>query len=104
MLDQTENYWSYIREVALPARLSSGKNWVGAYHGIMTSGPGSLGTGRVTGGSGFFSGLESEAVESLTARGYSATTGPVSMTGNLTITVPKAQVPEPELETAPVAE
>ena len=92
MVDQTENYWSYIREVALPARLSSGKNWVGAYHGIMTSGPGSLGTARVTGGSGVFTGLQSEAVESLTARGYSAKTGPVSMTGNLTITLPDLQV------------
>ena len=98
MLDQTENYWSYIREVALPARLSSGKNWVGNYHGIMTSGPGSLGTARVTGGSGLFSGLESEAVESLSARGYSAQTGPVSMTGNLTITMP--EIPQPESELA----
>jgi len=96
MVDQAENYWSYIREVALPARLSSGKNWVGSYHGIMTSGPSSLGTARVTGGSGDFSGLQSEAVESLTARGYSAMTGPVSMTGNLTITIPEIQAPEPE--------
>jgi hypothetical protein len=96
MIDQTENYWSYIREVALPARLSSGKNWVGAYHGIMTSGPNSLGTARVTGGSGIFDGLQSEAVESLTARGYSARTGPVSMTGNLTITLPVNRAPEPE--------
>lgn len=91
LIDQTENYWSYIREVAVPARVSSGNNWRGAFHGIMTKGPGSLGTARVTGGNGLFADLESEAVESLTARAYSADTGPVSMTGNLTITVPKAE-------------
>lgn len=100
MVDQTENYWSYIREVALPARLSSGKSWVGTYHGIMTSGPGSLGTARVTGGSGLFYGLESEAVESLSARGYSAETGPVAMTGNLTITLPEISQPESEMSSA----
>lgn len=100
MINQTENYWSYIREVALPARLSSGKNWVGAYHGIMTSGPGSLGTGTVTGGTGIFAALHSEAVESLTARGYSAKAGPVSMTGNLTITLPEIQAPVAELAPA----
>lgn len=88
MIDQAENYWSYIREVALPARFNPGKNWVGTYHGVMTSGPSALGTARVTGGSGAFRGLQSEAVESLSARGYSAVTGPVSMTGNLTITMP----------------
>ena len=98
MVDQTENYWSYIREVVIPARLSSGKNWRGAYHGILTNGPGSLGTARVTGGSGLFDGLESESVESLTARGYSAITGPIAMTGNLTITLPKSVSPMPEAE------
>jgi hypothetical protein len=97
MVDQTENYWSYIREVVIPARLSSGRNWVGTYHGIMTNGPNSLGTARVMGGSGSFTGLKSEAVESLSARGYSALTGPVSMTGNLTITLPKVLAPEPGL-------
>jgi hypothetical protein len=95
MIDQTENYWSYIREVVIPARLSSGKNWIGAYHGIMTSGPNSLGTARVSGGNGTFANLESEAVEALTARGYSAATGPVAMTGNLTITLPESEIIEP---------
>jgi len=91
MIDQTENYWSYIREVVVPARMSSGDNWRGAFHGVMTSGPGSLGTARVTGGSGLYRNLESEAVESLTARGYSAVQGPVAMTGSLTVALPKAE-------------
>ena len=61
MIDQTENYWSYICEVVVPARMSSGDNWRGAFHGVMTSGPGALGTARVTGGSGLYRNLESEA-------------------------------------------
>lgn len=95
MIDQTENYWSYLREVVIPARASSGKNWRGAYHGIMTDGPGHLGTARVTGGSGRFAGHQGESVESLTARGYSAETGPVSMSGSLSIIVPEI-TPDPE--------
>ena len=102
MIDQTENYWSYIREVIIPARISSGKNWRGAFHGILTSGPGPLGTGGVSGGSGLFQNLESEAVESLTARGYSADVGPVSMSGHLTITLPEIVPPESESDDAEI--
>lgn len=90
IVDQTENYWSYIRDIVIPARWSSGDNWKGSFHGITTSGPGALGTARVSGGSGVFAGLTSEAVESLTARAYSANAGPVSMDGSLTITLPAA--------------
>ena len=54
----------------------------------MTQGPGALGTGRVSGGSGNFAGMSSEAVETLTACAYSTSLGPVSMDGNLTITLP----------------
>lgn len=90
LVDQSENYWSYIRNIVVPARWSSGDSWRGSYHGITTIGPGALGTARVSGGSGSFAGLTSEAVESVTARAYSAQTGPVSMEGGLTITVPEA--------------
>lgn len=89
MIDQTENYWTYIRDVVVPAHWSSGDNWRGTYHSIMTNGPGSLGTARLTGGSGIFAGLNSESIESLTARGYSAVTGPVSITGSLAIALPQ---------------
>ena len=66
-VDQIENYWSYLREVVVPARWSSGDNWKGSFFRIMTQGPNALGTGRVTGGNGNFAGKSSEAVESLTA-------------------------------------
>lgn len=91
-VDQSENFWSYIRDIVVPARWSSGDNWKGSFHGITTSGPGALGTARVSGGSGAFAGLTSEAVEALTARAYSAELGPVSMSGSLTITMPAASV------------
>ena len=92
MIDQTENYWPYIRDVMIPARWSSGDNWRGTFHRVMTSGPGSLGTARVSGGSGDLAGVTTESVESLTAAGYSATSGPVSMEGSLTIAIPQQQV------------
>ena len=89
MVDQVENYWAYLRDIVVPARWSSGKNWVGSFHHIMTVGPGALGTGRVTGGSGIFDNVSSEAVEALSARGYSAASGPVSMNGNLSVSLPQ---------------
>jgi hypothetical protein len=79
----------------IPARWSSGNSWRGSFHRIMTSGPGSLGTARVTGGSGIFADQTSESVESLTARGYSADTGPVSMDGSLTVAVPQRVAAQP---------
>jgi len=87
-VDQTENFWSYLHDIIVPARLSSGDNWRGSWHGIMSMGPGALGTARVTGGAGDLMEGEAEAVESITARAYSATIGPVGMTGNLTIAMP----------------
>ncbi len=85
---QVENYWSYLREIVVPARWSSGDNWKGSFFRITTQGPNALGTGRVTGGTGNFAGMSAEAVESLTAQAYSAIDGPVSMHGNMTITLP----------------
>ncbi len=87
-VDQTENFWPYLHDIVIPARLSSGDNWRGSWYGIMTVGPGALGTARVTGNTGELTGIEAEAVESITARAYSAITGPVGMTGTLTIALP----------------
>jgi hypothetical protein len=92
MIDQTENYFSYLREIVLPARMSSGDNWRGSYFSVMTSGPGSLGTARVTGGSGLFAGMSSESVESLSAEGYSASSGPVSMQRSISVAIPQPAV------------
>ena len=90
VVDQIENYWLYLREIVVPARRSSGDNWRGSFFRIVTDGPGALGTARVTGGNGDFAGISSEAVETLTARAYSANEGLVSANGGLTITLPQA--------------
>jgi hypothetical protein len=95
-IDQTESYWSYLRDIVIPAWRSSSDSWRGSWSRNMTVGPGSLGTARVTGLGGAFDGLQSEAVESLNARAYSVLQGPVSMSGMLTIAIPdKSALLEP---------
>jgi len=86
-VSQTENYWNFLRQIVVPAYWSSGDSWKGMWHGNTTIGPGALGTARVWGGYGEFAGLDSEAVEAISARAYSVAEGPVAMEGSLTIEV-----------------
>jgi hypothetical protein len=86
-VSQTENYWNFLRQIVAPAYWSSGDSWKGSWHGNTTVGPGALGTARVWGGFGDFAGLDSEAVEAISARAYSVAEGPVSMEGRLTIEI-----------------
>ena len=86
-IDQTENYWAYLRDIVVPAWRSSSDSWRGSWSRNMSIGPGALGTARVMGLGGEFDGLQSEAVESLNARAYSVLQGPVSMTGTLNIAI-----------------
>ena len=90
-VDQTENFWPYLHDIVVPARLSGGDSWRGSWYRITSVGPGALGIARVTGGSGDFADTEAEAVESITASAYSAITGPAAMTGNLTIALPRQE-------------
>ena len=92
MIAQSENYWAYIRDVMIPARMNSGDNWRGTFHRVMTSGPSSVGTAQVSGSSGNFAGITADSFESLTVNEYSSATGPVSMGGSLTIVMPQPQV------------
>ncbi len=94
MIDQTENRWSLLREIALPARVSSADSWRGTYYGVLTDGPNALGTGRVAGGSGGLRGARGEAVEAVSVRAWSVADGPVAMEGRLTIAL------DPAAETA----
>jgi hypothetical protein len=86
-VDQTENLWFLLREVVAPAYLDSSDSWRGSWFGITTSGPGALGTARVTGGSGEFAGSSGEAVEAISAKAYSVENGPVSMDVHLSISI-----------------
>ncbi|MBT8103812.1 MAG: hypothetical protein KJO95_12635 [Gammaproteobacteria bacterium] len=89
-VEQSENYWQFLRDVVVPAYRSSANNWKGSWIGNLTAGPGALGTAAVTGGSGSLKGLKMEGVESLLARAYSVADGPVSAEGSLLIELPGA--------------
>ncbi len=84
-VEQSENYWGYLRNVVLPAHWSAADSWKGSWTGNTTSGPGALGIARVTGGSGEFAGRTADAVEMISAKAYSTRLGPVSLEGNLMI-------------------
>jgi len=85
LIEQSENHWAFLREVVIPAHWNSGNKWRGNWYGTITNGPGALGTASVYGGSGIYKGLNSEAIETHTAKAYSTDVGPVAMEGRLTI-------------------
>ena len=87
-VEQSENYWTFIREVVLPAYQSSANSWKGSWLGDLTAGPGALGTAAVTVGTGPLQGVKMQAVESLSAKAYSADNGPIAVDGRLLIEVP----------------
>ena len=87
-IEQTENYWLLIRDVAFPAWRNSANNWRGSWIGDMTSGPGALGTAAVSGGSGRVNGLRMNGLESMSVRAFSADTGLVGSEGRLIIEMP----------------
>ena len=88
-IEQSENYWNYVREIVIPAHWSSADSWKGNWHGTLTVGPGALGTARVVGGSGEFDDLATDAIESISAKAYSVDRGPVAVEGQLTIELQK---------------
>jgi len=85
LIEQVENEWPWLRDVVIPASWRTSNDWRGTWFGILTVGPGALGSGRVTGGSGWFSDAEGEAVEARRASAYSAARGPVAVDGSLTV-------------------
>ena len=89
---QSENLWSYLREIVIPAYWSSADSWRGIWRGDVTAGPGALGTASVVGGSGEFAGLRSEGVEALSAKAYSVELGPVAVDGELSIEIPREEL------------
>ena len=88
-IEQTENYFPFVREVAFPAWRSSANSWRGSWLGDLTVGPGALGTAAVTGGSGRVKGLRMEGVESISVRAFSADTGLVSSEGRILVELPE---------------
>lgn len=98
-MEQSENYWTFLRQVGLPAYQSSANSWKGNWLGDLTVGPGALGTARVTGGTGILQGLQMEGLESLSARAFSVEEGPIAADGRLLIELP-ATADDSDVETA----
>ena len=88
-IQQSENYWPFLQQVAFPAWRSSSNSWRGRWLGDLTAGPGALGTAFVSGSSGRFSGLEMEAVESLSVDAFSTEHGFISADGRLLVALPE---------------
>ncbi len=84
-IEQSENYWQFIKNVLVPAYRNSANSWKGIWFGDLTVGPGALGMARVTGVGGSLLGRSMAAVESLSVQAYSTDKGPVSAEGRLLI-------------------
>ncbi|HEY5643657.1 MAG TPA: hypothetical protein VIS31_12365 [Woeseiaceae bacterium] len=87
-IQQSENFWSYLRDIVLPAYRSPANNWKGQWMGHTTAGPHALGMAAASGGSGALQGLEMNAIESLTATAFSTSRGLLSAEGRLVIELP----------------
>lgn len=97
-IEQTENYWDYLRDIVLPAHRSSSDIWRGTWLGNLSAGPGALGTAIVSGGSGEFRGLEMLGVESLSVRTWHTDHGVVAGEGQLVIELPSETSTAPEMD------
>ncbi|MDH5621298.1 MAG: hypothetical protein OEY74_04385 [Gammaproteobacteria bacterium] len=87
-VEQTENYWDFLRDIVFPAYRSSADTWRGQWLGNMTDGPGALGTAKVTGGSGDFLGQSMLGVESMSVRAWRVDRGVLAGEGQLVIELP----------------
>jgi len=96
-VEQSENYWQFIRNVLVPAYRNSANSWKGTWFGDLSAGPGALGVARATGVGGSLLGQSMAAVESLSVQAYSTDKGPVSAEGRLLIELPSAEPPSDDV-------
>jgi hypothetical protein len=87
-VEQSENYWDYLRDIVIPAYRHSGGTWKGTWLGNITDGPETLGMARVVGGSGEFAGMEMLGVETLSVGAWRVEDGPLAAEGQLIIELP----------------
>lgn len=87
-IEQTENYWDFLRDIVWPAYRSSADTWRGQWRGNITDGPGALGTAKVSGGSGDFLGHSMLGVESQSVRAWRVDHGVIAGEGQLVIELP----------------
>ena len=96
-VEQSENYWNYLRQVVVAAHRSSANVWKGNWHADVTFGPGALKTAKVTGGSGPYQGHVMHGVESLSAYVYAVNGGLVAAQGRFIIELPSTDETDPAL-------
>ena len=95
-VEQSENYWHFVRDVAVPAYRSSANLWKGNWLGNLSAGPGVLNTARVTGGAGEFAGEIMLGLESLAMDAWSADHGAAAADGRLIVELPEDDAAEDE--------
>ena len=91
-IEQTENYWDYMREIVLSGYRSSANAWTGTWLSNTTAGPGALGTAKVSGGTGEFAGSEMLGVESLSVNAWRVDGGVLAAEGRLIVELPSAEL------------
>ena len=96
-VEQSENYWSFIQNVLVPAYRNSANSWKGTWSGDLSAGPGALGVARVTGVGGSLLDQSMAAVESLSVQAYATDKGPVSAEGRLLIKILSAEPPSDDV-------
>jgi len=85
---QEENIWPVLKEVVLPAYYS--ESWRGSNRYTLTTGPLESGYGLLLGATGEFREQRGRAVERYEIRRYSRAAGPVDMSAELGIRLPRA--------------
>lgn len=85
---QEENIWPVLKEVVLPAYYS--ESWRGSNRYTLTTGPLETGHGLLLGATGEFRAQRGRAVERYEMRRYSRVAGPVDMSAELGILLPRA--------------
>ncbi len=103
-IEQTENYWDYLRDIVIPGYRSSANTWTGTWLGNVTAGPGALDTAKVTGGSGEFAGMDMLGVESLSVRAWRVDGGPLAAEGQLLIELPLESMDDSSIDESSVDE
>lgn len=94
---QREDYWSLLREVAVPSAVRR-EAWHGSFETTPAAGPASDGAARVHGASGALDGVQGSLVARYVLGDYDPRVGPTSMTAELLVSLAPS---EPEAESDP---
>ena len=95
---QREDYWSLLREVAVPSAVRR-EAWQGSFETTPAAGPSSGGAARVHGASGALDGVQGSLVARYALGDYDPRVGPTAMTAELLVSLAPSE-PDPEPDAA----